>query len=361
MTLFGVHPDDLKACVYEMRFDEASARYAEFGPFWTGMVDDGRGRARQRAGRLTARPADASRAPVAPSSPTSARRASSACAPSLTALGGVVVAFSGGADSAFLAKVATDTLGPDRVLCVTAVSAVPRPRGARRLRGAGRGVGSALAARSTTDRARRPRLRGQRHRPLLPLQVGAHGRPRRPRRPAPTAAPVVLGVNLDDLDDHRPGQRGRGRAWCAVPARGGRAHQGRRARPVAPSRSAHVGQAGGGLPGVAPALRDAGDRVDAVVGGRRRVRVCARSGSGGCGSATTASWRVSSSTRPTSPPRSSAGSEVVAAVQGRRVPLRDPRPRGPALGQPERSCGPCPGRRPDPRRRPGPTNEGGAR
>jgi len=39
VTLFGVHPDDLKACVYEMRFDEASARYAEFGPFFTGMVD----------------------------------------------------------------------------------------------------------------------------------------------------------------------------------------------------------------------------------------------------------------------------------------------------------------------------------
>jgi chlorite dismutase len=40
VTLFGVHPDDLKACVYEMRFDEASAHYAEFGPFWTGMVGE---------------------------------------------------------------------------------------------------------------------------------------------------------------------------------------------------------------------------------------------------------------------------------------------------------------------------------
>jgi hydrogen peroxide-dependent heme synthase len=40
VTLFGVHPDDLKACVYEMRFDEASARYAEFGPFYTGIVAD---------------------------------------------------------------------------------------------------------------------------------------------------------------------------------------------------------------------------------------------------------------------------------------------------------------------------------
>ncbi len=38
VTLFGVHPDDLKDCVYQMRFDQASARYAEFGPFYTGMV-----------------------------------------------------------------------------------------------------------------------------------------------------------------------------------------------------------------------------------------------------------------------------------------------------------------------------------
>jgi len=35
-----VHPDDLKDCVYEMRFDEASAHYAEFGPFYAGMVGD---------------------------------------------------------------------------------------------------------------------------------------------------------------------------------------------------------------------------------------------------------------------------------------------------------------------------------
>jgi chlorite dismutase len=40
VTLFGVHPDDLKECVYQMRFDEGSANYAEFGPFYTGMVGD---------------------------------------------------------------------------------------------------------------------------------------------------------------------------------------------------------------------------------------------------------------------------------------------------------------------------------
>jgi chlorite dismutase len=38
VTLFGVHPDDLKECVYEMRFDAGSAHYAEFGPFYAGMV-----------------------------------------------------------------------------------------------------------------------------------------------------------------------------------------------------------------------------------------------------------------------------------------------------------------------------------
>ena len=38
VTLFAVHPDDLKEVVYTMRFDEASALYAEFGPFYTGMV-----------------------------------------------------------------------------------------------------------------------------------------------------------------------------------------------------------------------------------------------------------------------------------------------------------------------------------
>jgi chlorite dismutase len=40
VTLFGVHPDDLKEVVYTMRFDAASAVYADFGPFYTGMVAD---------------------------------------------------------------------------------------------------------------------------------------------------------------------------------------------------------------------------------------------------------------------------------------------------------------------------------
>ncbi|MCU4186907.1 chlorite dismutase family protein [Acidiferrimicrobium sp. IK] len=40
VTLFGQRPDDLKDCVYTMRFDEASAKYAEFGRFYTGVIGD---------------------------------------------------------------------------------------------------------------------------------------------------------------------------------------------------------------------------------------------------------------------------------------------------------------------------------
>lgn len=38
VTLFAVHPDDLKDVVYTLRYDLASANFGEFGPFYTGMV-----------------------------------------------------------------------------------------------------------------------------------------------------------------------------------------------------------------------------------------------------------------------------------------------------------------------------------
>jgi chlorite dismutase len=40
VTLFAVHPDDLKDCVYSMRFDPASTLYGEFGPFYAGTVGE---------------------------------------------------------------------------------------------------------------------------------------------------------------------------------------------------------------------------------------------------------------------------------------------------------------------------------
>ena len=38
VTLWGANPSFLTEIVYKMRFDEASARYAEFGPFYTSYV-----------------------------------------------------------------------------------------------------------------------------------------------------------------------------------------------------------------------------------------------------------------------------------------------------------------------------------
>ncbi len=38
VTLFAQRPDDLKEVVYTMRYDEASAVYAEFGTFYTGVI-----------------------------------------------------------------------------------------------------------------------------------------------------------------------------------------------------------------------------------------------------------------------------------------------------------------------------------
>ena len=40
VTLFCVNPDDIKDVVYTMRFDEPSARFGIYGPFYVGMVAD---------------------------------------------------------------------------------------------------------------------------------------------------------------------------------------------------------------------------------------------------------------------------------------------------------------------------------
>jgi chlorite dismutase len=38
VTLWARNPQFLKDIVYRMRFDEASARFAEFGPFYTSYI-----------------------------------------------------------------------------------------------------------------------------------------------------------------------------------------------------------------------------------------------------------------------------------------------------------------------------------
>jgi uncharacterized protein len=122
----------------------------------------------------------------------------------LRALDRVAVAFSGGADSAFLAWMAADTLGPERALAVTAVS-------------------PSLAAEEAADCAALAEEWGLRWQAVATAELDrpdyvANGTDRcfhckaelmdvvSPLAEA-EGATVVLGVNVDDLGDHRPGQR----------------------------------------------------------------------------------------------------------------------------------------------------------
>ena len=118
-------------------------------------------------------------------------------------LGRVVVAFSGGADSAFLARVAHDTLGVDRVHVVTAVS--PSLAGDERADAAALADEWGLrwsavethemadAAYRVNDGDRCGRCKVALMDVLDPIA-------------ADELATVVLGGNVDDLADHRPGQ-----------------------------------------------------------------------------------------------------------------------------------------------------------
>lgn len=126
----------------------------------------------------------------------------------------VVVAFSGGADSAFLAWVAHDTLGAERALAVTAVSPSLAPVEHDDCRALAaewslrwRPVSTeemANAAYRANDGDRCFHCKDALMDALEPV-VAAED------------ATVVLGVNLDDLGDHRPGQRAAADRGAAFP------------------------------------------------------------------------------------------------------------------------------------------------
>lgn len=126
----------------------------------------------------------------------------------------VVVAFSGGADSAFLAWVAHDTLGADQALAVTAVS----PSLADVEHDDCRSLAAEWALRwrevvtgemESTAYRRNDADRCFHCKDALMDALGPLA--------AEERATVVLGVNLDDLGDHRPGQRAAADRGAAFP------------------------------------------------------------------------------------------------------------------------------------------------
>jgi len=141
-------------------------------------------------------------------------------------MGRVLVAFSGGADSAFVAWVANDTLGPDAVTCVTAVSPSLAPEELDDCRALAREWGlhhlevetSELAdpAYAANDGSRCYHCKTSLLDALAVVGSVPTGRETTGRETTGSAT-VVLGVNLDDLGEHRPGQRAAAERGASFP------------------------------------------------------------------------------------------------------------------------------------------------
>ena len=170
----------------------------------------------------------------------------------LTSCDSVLVAFSGGTDSAYLGWAATRALGA-RALLVTAESPSYPEHHRQLARRAARDFGFRHEV-VRTGEFEHPEYRANPTNRCYFCKVELYSRLSALARERGISV-VVDGNNADDRSDYRPGRRGGPRVWGAEPARRGGAPQARYPRAVAPRWPPNLGRAGVGVPLVEDPLR----------------------------------------------------------------------------------------------------------